>query len=344
MNDYQAGILDRKTERRDLDGRTPGSYPRLDMDLLSDILSCLRLSGTLYFRTSFTAPWSVQVPPFENVSRFHFAHRGRCLVRVEPGGVPVHLEQGDLVIIPRGAGHRLYCSPDSEHRAVHLDDVVRASGFTGSGALIYGEAGTDHETQLVCGHFAFDPDASHPLLDALPSHIHIPDYGESAGTWMEHTLRVIGAEAGRDAMGSELIALKLSEIIFAQALRTYLLAEGAHRPGLAGFADPGIARALTAVHRDPAREWTLDELARIAAQSRTTFVTRFSGLMAMTPFAYVTRWRMQLARRMLVEESHAIITIAESVGYGSEAAFGRVFKKYFGVAPARYRRRSRTAA
>ena len=314
------------------------------MDLLSDILSCLRLTGTLYFRTSFTAPWSIQVPAFENVARFHFAHRGRCLVRIGDDGPRVELAQGDLVIITRGAAHLLFADPASEHQPVQLDDVLEASGFSGDGALVYGDSGSGHDTQLVCGHFAFDADASHPVIDALPAHIHIRDYGEAAGTWMEQTLRVIGAEAGRGDMGSDLIALKLSEIVFAQALRTYLLAEGADRPGLAGLADPALARAIAAVHRDPARDWSLEDLAAEAAQSRTTFVTRFSQRMAMTPFAYLTHWRMQIARRRLAAEGAAIIDVAESVGYGSEAAFGRVFKKHFGVTPARYRRASSSAA
>lgn len=304
----------------------------------------MRLSGTLYFRTAFTSPWSVRVPGFENVSRFHFAHRGRCLVRVLEDQAAVLLDQGDLIIITRGAGHTLFCDPETETKAVHLDQVVQASGFSGSGTLVYGDKGTDHETQLVCGHFAFDPQASHPLMDALPPYIHIANYGESAGTWMEHTLRVIGAEAGRSEMGSELIALKLSEIVFAQALRTYLLAEGAQRPVFAGFSDPGIARSLQAIHEDPAQAWTLNSLSRVAGQSRTTFVSRFSRLMSMTPFAYITQWRMQLARQMLVEGRDSVINIAEAVGYGSEAAFGRVFKKHFGIGPGSFRRHAREAA
>ncbi len=314
------------------------------MDLLSDILSSLKLSGTLYFRTSFTSPWSVKVPAFENVSRFHFAHKGRCLVRIDPQAPPVHLEQGDLVIIPRGAAHTLYCDPETENLAVTLDRVVEQSGFTGKGALIYGEPGSHHETQLVCGHFSFDANASHLLLDALPDHIHIENYGEAAGRWMESTLRVIGTEAGRAQMGGDLIALKLSEIIFAQALRAYLNGDGAARPVMAGFADPQIARALTAIHADPAHNWTLEELARIAGMSRTSFATRFSSRMTVTPLGYITHWRMQLAQQKLAHSSEPIIHVAESVGYGSEAAFSRAFKKHCDFAPATFRRQMRVAA
>lgn len=314
------------------------------MDLLSDILSRLKLSGTLYFRTSFTSPWSIRVPAFENVSRFHFAHKGRCLVRIAPDEPPVHLEQGDLVIITRGAAHTLFCDPKTENLAVQLDSVVQESGFTGSGALVYGEPGTDHETQLVCGHFAFDPHARHMLLEALPSHIHIQNYGEAAGSWMESTLRVIGSEAGRAQPGGDLIALKMSEIIFAQALRSYLASPDADRPVIAGFADPGIARALAAIHKDPAHGWSLEELATIAGMSRTSFATRFADRMTTTPLGYITHWRMQLAQQQLVHSDDPIIEIAESVGYHSEAAFSRVFKKHHLTPPATYRRNLQQSA
>lgn len=308
------------------------------MDLLSDILAHMQLSGTLYFRTSFTSPWSIRVPSYENVARFHFAHKGRCLVRVDQEPKPVMLEQGDLIIITRGATHTLFCDPTTEDQAVMLDQVVEESEYAGSGTLIYGDLGTSHETQLVCGHFSFASSASHLLIDALPSHIHIRNYGEMSGRWMESTLRVIGTEAGRDQMGGDLIALKMSEIIFAQALRAYLNDEGADRPVMAGFTDPNIARVLTAIHKDPAFPWTLDSLSKIAGLSRTSFATRFVKCMTVTPMGYITEWRMQIASQRLMNTDDPIIKIAEDVGYQSEAAFGRVFKKHHQTAPAAYRR------
>ena len=312
------------------------------MDLLSDILSHIQLSGTLYFRTSFTSPWSIKVPSYENVARFHFAHKGRCLVRIEPDQPPVLMEKGDLVIITRGASHTLYCDPKTEHDAMQLDTVIEQSGFNGTGALVYGELGTDHETQLVCGHFAFAKDAQNLLIDALPSHIHIKNYGEDAGTWMENTLKVIGNEAGKQQLGGDMIAMKMSEIIFAQALRAYLENEGSEIPVLAGFADTNISRALTAIHKDPGYTWTLERLSEVAGMSRTAFATRFSQCMATTPLGYITYWRMQIARDLLANSSDPIINIAEKTGYQSEAAFGRVFKKHISKSPAIYRREVRS--
>ena len=310
----------------------------MSMDLLSDILSKLRLEGTLYFRTSFTSPWGVKVPSYSDVARFHFAHKGRCMVRIADNEAPVTLEQGDLIIIMRGAAHTLYCDPVNELDALPLDEIIQKSGFTGKGVLVWGEHGAHHETQLVCGHFAFEKHASHPMIGALPDYIKIKNYGEGLGAWLEQSLRVIGAEACRDSPGADIVALKMSEIIFAQSLRVHLEADGKNVAVLAGLSDPKISKALRAIHEEPAHYWTLEELARIAGQSRTSFATHFSSLMAMTPISYITDWRMQLARQMLVDTNDAIIAIAENTGYQSEAAFGRVFKRTFSVAPVAYRK------
>jgi len=309
------------------------------VDLLSDILSRMKLSGTFYFRTSFTSPWGLRVPAFEKVSRFHFVHRGRCLIRIDPTEEPVQLEKGDLIIITRGAAHTLYCDPTTETLALPLDEMIEKTGFTGSGTLVYGVASENsQETQLICGHFALDKNVSHPLIDALPSYIHIKNYGESAGEWMESTLKIIGIETSREEPGSYIIALKMSEIIFTQALRAYLLTEGVQQPILAGFAEPRISKALGAFHKDPTLSWSVDTLASTAGLSRTAFMSIFNKCMLMTPMTYITHWRMQIAQQMLLETNIPIIEIAENAGYQSEPAFGRVFKRHFDIPPATYRR------
>lgn len=312
------------------------------MDLLSDILSRIQLSGTLYFRTSFTAPWGVKVPAYQNVARFHFAHKGRCLLRIDNVDTPVHLEQGDLIIIPRGASHTLYCDPKSEEHAAELQDVIEQSGFKGTGALVYGEPGTNHETQLICGHFAFSDDADNIVMDALPTHIHIKNYGVDAAVWMENTLKVIGNEAGRQQLGGDMIAMKMSEIIFAQSLRAYLENEGANMPVLSGLVDKNISKALTAIHKDPGFSWSLEKLSEIAGMSRTAFANQFLRCMDTTPLGYITYWRMQVARQQLLNSDDPIIKIAENVGYQSEAAFSRVFKKHVFVTPSSYRRKNKS--
>lgn len=307
------------------------------LDLLSDILTHLSLKGVLYFRTSFTPPWGVAVPAYEHVARFHFAHRGHCRVRIEPTGESVHLAQGDLIIIPHGAGHALYHghSPDA---VLPLDEVLEVSGFKGHGVLVHG-GGEDprEETQLICGHFAFASHARHILFERLPAYIHVPNYGEHAGRWMEATLRLIGDEAGGAKMGGDLIALRMSEVIFAQAVRLFIESQGAEQVGLNGFADPRISRALTAFHQRPADNWTVDSLAREAGLSRTGFAQQFSQKLGLTPMQYLTAWRMQIARYNLAERDMNVSDVASAVGYQSDAAFARVFKKEVGLTPAAYR-------
>ena len=307
------------------------------LDVLSDILSRLSVRGTLYFRTFFTPPYGVIVPQFENVARFHYAHRGDCVVHVPTTGETVELHQGDLVIIPHGACHTL-CSPDvTPNDALPLDEILERSGYSGQGVLVYGDGSDATKAQLICGHFSFAAGSQHLLLDRLPSHIIVRNYGETNGDWLTVTLQAIGSETGQPRMGGDLIALKMSEAIFAQAVRAYLESDEASQAGLSGFADPYLARALSAFHNDPSRDWTVGDLAREAGQSRTGFAQHFARKMAITPMQYATSWRMQIARQALVERKISIIEAAELTGYTSEAAFSRVFKKEVGLPPAAYR-------
>ena len=218
-----------------------------------------------------------------------------------------------------------------------LDRVLELSGFSGRGVLVHGGADETRETQLICGHFALAPQASHMIFDHLPSHIHIQDYGGVAGGWLEATLRLIGAETGASRLGGDLVALKLSEAIFVQALRTYIETDGAARTGFAGFADPQIGRALTAFHQAPDDEWTVEKLAREAGVSRTGFAVRFAAKMGLTPMQYLTSWRMQIACRSLIDEGKSVSETARATGYASESAFTRVFKKEIGTTPAAFR-------
>jgi AraC family transcriptional activator of mtrCDE len=307
------------------------------LDLLSDILTRLSLKGTLYFRTSFTPPWGVVVPAFENVARFHFAHRGECLVRVLGTGETVMLAQGDLVIVPHGAAHALYCQHNGPEDSLPLDRVLELSGYKGEGVLVYGGDDDARTTQLICGHFSLAPGSRHLIFDRLPACIHIQNYGAEAGAWMEATLRVIGGEAGGARLGGDLIALRMSEAIFAQALRSWLEHQARAGNDLAGFADPHLSRALTAFHRDPAKPWTVDSMARVAGLSRTGFAQQFARKLGATPMQYVTGWRMQIARQGLAEQKMNVADAAALAGYSSESAFSRVFKKEVGISPAGYR-------
>lgn len=307
------------------------------LDLLSDILTRLSLRGSLYFRTSFTEPWGVRVPAYRDVARFHFAHRGEALVRIADEDAPIHLAQGDLIVIPHGAAHVLSCRHTGPDDALPLDDVLIRSGFPGHGTLVWGGDESPRDTQLICGHFALAEGSRHLLFDRLPPFIHLRGYGEEAGPWLEATLKVIGAEAGGARLGGDLIALKMSEAIFAQAIRAHVEQSHEGNSGVSGFADPHLGRALSAFHRAPTADWTVASLAREAGLSRTGFAERFSDRLGVTPMAYVTSWRMQVAREALSARGLSVAEAAEISGYASESAFSRVFKKEIGMSPAAFR-------
>lgn len=308
------------------------------LDLLSHILTSLSMRGTLYFRTSFTKPWGVAVPSYENVTRFHYAHRGSCLVTVEGTDTVIDLAQGDLVIIPHGASHSLYCGHEPEKTVMPLDTVLEKSGYDGSGVLVFGGDEPQSETQLVCGHFSYNSSSRHILLDRLPPYIHLKNYGESAGRWMEATLRMIGEEAGGTRLGGDLIALKMSEAILAQAIRSFIDCDEATEWGLGAFSDKNLSRALDAFHKSPTNSWTVETLAQSAGMSRTSFAVKFQKIMSMTPMEYVTRWRMELAKKVLQEPGASLSEAAENAGYASDSSFTRIFKKETGITPAEFRK------
>lgn len=307
------------------------------MDILSEILALLEVKGTLYFRTSFRCPWGIEVPPYKNVARFHLAHRGDCWFQAAGSQEEVHLAQGDLVLFPHGTGHFLRGQRGA--RVERLDRVVEESGFTGRGVLVWGgNEIPESETQLVCGHFAFGEDAGHPLLDQLPPYIHIRKGDEISNTWLDITLKMLGSVAGRAQPGGDLIAAKLAEIIFTQTIRSFLDSDQASRLVFRGLRDPQISRLLAALHRDFKNPWSLEEMARAAGMSRTVFAERFKELMGLTPMQYLTNWRMQKARHLLVKTDAPVITVAEEAGYLSEVAFSRAFKNHFSKGPGAYRR------
>ncbi|WP_170561664.1 AraC family transcriptional regulator [Ruegeria atlantica] len=312
------------------------------LDLLSDILTRLSLKGTFYFRTSFTPPFGIQVPAYQNVARFHFVQRGELKVFVSNTGESLRLKQGDLILIPHGSAHALLCNEVQPMDALPLEQVLEDAGYQGDGVLVYGGEDKSRDTQLICGHFSFTgppgrKGTGHMLIDRLPSYILIENYGEEAGAWIEATLRMIGSEINGARIGGDLIALKLSEVLFAQAIRAHLEHQSPSDTALAGFADPRISRALTAVHQSPAKEWSVETLAREAGMSRTAFAQLFAEKMATTPMQYLTDWRMQIACHGLIEARWNVADAAAEVGYASEAAFSRVFKKQVGVSPAAYR-------
>ena len=306
------------------------------MDIVSDVLSLLKLNSSIYFRTEFHAPWGICVPAYENVARFHFVHRGRCWISVKDIDEKFPLNQGDLVIIPHGVEHSIFDPADAEIES--LEEAT--SHYLGEGVFVYGDTKSGADTQLICGHWSFEKDTSHPLIEMLPKHIRI-ERSNAPSSWLENTLTMIGSETEMNRPGHEQVTLKLSESILIYVIRDYLISGDIDAEFYNALKDEKILKVLQEMHRTPSYSWTLEAMSSIALLSRTSFMNRFTSLVGMTPLQYLTHWRMQIGRQILSETDSAIIEIAERVGYQSEAAFGRVFKKHFNMGPAEYRRNSR---
>ena len=312
------------------------------MDVLSDILAALRFRGSLYFSTEFHPPWAVRVPRFRRVARFHMVIRGACWVRVEKGGDPVRLETGDIILVTHGAEHVIADAPETPSRTV--DDVVKAAGFTGRGALVIGDTDSGAPTRLLCGHFEFDDDVDHPLLQRLPPALVVRGDEEARNYPLQDAFRLIVREVREGHPGHEAVVARLSEILFVQVVRTWARRAEHDRGVLAALADPRLGVALEAIHSEPRARWTLETLSRRAAMGRSAFVERFGSVVGETPLRYLTRWRIQVAKRLLADPGLGLEQIAERVGYESAAAFSRVFKKTAGVSPGQYRRNVKRVA
>lgn len=306
------------------------------MDVLSDILDTMRLRGTIYFATELTRPWGIRVPSHRRVARFHLVVRGVCTVWVTGREAPVSLDAGDIIVIPHGAEHVLACSTESP--VVSLDDVVRASGYTGRGTLVYGGQDAGAPTRMLCGHFEFDEGMDHPFMAQLPSALVVPREPELHGSPIEEAFRFITREAQLERPGHEAVMRRLSEVLFFQAVRLWADRADAATGALAALRDPHIARALTAIHEDPAAPWTLDSLGRHAAMGRSAFAARFRDVVGVTPLRYVSMWRVQLAKRMLGDSRFTLERIAKEVGYESAASLSRVFRKVTASSPGAWRR------
>lgn len=305
--------------------------------MLSDVLSALRLQGTLYFHTEFRPPWGVRVPKYRRVARFHLVVRGSCWVRVIGGGEPTLLETGDLILVNHGAEHVLADTPDTPCRTV--EEVVKAAGFTGRGALVVGEQDGGGPTRLVCGHLAFDEEFQHPFLAQLPPAIVIRSDDYRSNPSFDSAFQFVAQEVRSARPGSGAVATRLSEILFVQAVRHWVEHEQNPAGIIGAMHDPGVGRALAAIHANPTTSWTIEALGMEAAMGRTAFATRFRDIVGMTPIEYLTGWRMQLAKRLLRETRSSLDQIATRVGYESAASFSRVFRRQVGERPGSYRRR-----
>ena len=309
-------------------------------DTLSEVLAVTRLKGTVYFSAELRAPWGVSLPQRAR-SPFYVVTRGRCGITLDGGpSASVSLGPGDLVVLPGGAAHALASSPGGV--AIPLEQFVARHPMDERGHLTALD-GKGPATSLIGGSFELER-APEPLVAILPPMIHLPGDDAEVSGWLDPTLRLIAHEAAQTFPGRTVVLNRLADVLFVRVVRAYLLkmaAAGAPGPPswLRGLTDPRITRALAQIHRAPEQAWTLAQLASHAAMSRTAFAQRFRALVGQTPVSYLATWRMQKAAYLLEMGTLSITQIAERVGYASELAFAKAFRRVIGIPPGVYARR-----
>ena len=319
------------------------------MDVLSEVLKVVRLEGALFFNGEFTAPWCLSSSQSTNMAPYlsprgghliiyHFLTEGRAYARLPEGGRE-ELAAGDVVIFPHGDAH--FLGNGSPERPVdslrtfskNLTEGLKLARFGGGGEI----------TRFVCGFMACEPRLSEVFLAGLPKMLKVPVANAPSGQWLENSIRfMVSEENGSDA-GSGLVLSRLSEVLFVETLRRYINTLPPDRVGwLAGARDPIIGQALALVHKDPAHPWTILDLARHVGLSRTRLAERFRHFLGESPMAYLAQWRLKLGAELLQSTEESVAEVAATVGYGSEAAFNRAFRREFDCPPAQFRRNRKT--
>jgi AraC-like DNA-binding protein len=315
------------------------------MDALSEALRAVRVTSALFFTGEFSAPWRfttpsqektapVLAPGTEHLVLFHLVTEGKATARTT-GHDDVALAPGDLIVLPHGDAHDLW-----NGHAAELFPSTRLLPKLSKGELAAEKwGGTGPLTRIVCGYFGCERHAESSFLRGLPPIFKINVRANTASAWIESAIRHWVSDPELRRPGRPVVLAKLAETLFMHALCVYMEELPAERTGwLAAARDSKIGQALAHLHRDPARSWTLDDLATASSTSRTLLAERFTRLMGEPPLAYLARWRLQLGARLLVTTDRKVLQVASDVGYESEAAFNRAFKRAFGTPPARYRR------
>jgi AraC-like DNA-binding protein len=326
-------------------------------DILADLLGSLRLSTLIYGRLELGAPWGLRFPRHPDAACLYVVGRGaaQLAVEVEPvspaasscpgdspstGGpaAPILLGAGDVALLPNPGSHTLR---DGEGSPLHVLGEGQCRGSSAAQPIRLG--GDGPRTMLVAGAFRFGSTMRTPLFETLPPIIHISASDPEAAPWLSATVQLIIAESASPSPGSTVIISRLVDVLLVQALRSFIARKPCQEHGLRALGDPQIGRALQLIHAHLAHPFTVESLATAVGLSRSGFAARFSDLVRLAPLEYIARWRMTRAAELLRESDLPMMAVAERVGYGSEAAFNRAFKRWQGAAPATYRRQQLAA-
>jgi len=332
--------------------RASGSHaPAFGFDVLSDVLRCVRLTGSMLFLVDAHAPWMswspkteafrrVVLPGSQHLVSYHIVTSGRCWggLRDAP---PERFEAGDVLVVPHGDAYYLADSPTTE-ATYGAEDAVAFFRSMAAGEMpsVVNEGGHGERTQFICGFLGWDLKPCNPVLDALPAMVHVRAATRSADR-MSHLTEFALCELREPSSGGRGVQLRLAELMFVEVVRRHLRTMSGEQTGwLAGLHDPLVARTLSLLHGAPTRHWTLGQLATQVGTSRTVLAERFAQLVRQPPMQYLAQWRMQLATRLLAGPgARKVAAVAEAVGYESEAAFSRAFKKSVGMSPTAWRLR-----
>jgi AraC-like DNA-binding protein len=320
------------------------------MDVLSEVLKVVRLQGAMYLNAEFSSPWSFKATHSSNIARYvapggghviiyHLLTRGKASARLIDGE-RVALTAGDIVIFPHGDPHIMENGPPIKA----MDYSQDMAHILSNGLKLWRVGGGGEVTQFVCGYMACEPRLSQVFLSGLPPLFKVNIRNDASGRWLEDSIRFSVNEADASRAGGEAVLAKLSEVLFVETLRAYIAHLPPEQTGwLAGARDSDVGKTLALMHRAPAHPWTIATLAKEVGVSRSVLAERFRYYLSEPPMAYLTRWRLQLGAQMLASTSYSVAQIASEVGYESEAAFNRAFKREFTFPPARFRSQSRSA-
>ena len=300
------------------------------MDILNDVLKTLRLSSKVFLNAKFCDQWVIDIEPLKLQVSFHVIADGDCWLHTQDTSTPVALHAGDLVVCLRNTPHYVTNSPE-----LPPDDLPRNKPTT--------EDAPKQSTSLICGQCEFLQYYWNPVLEAMPNIMVIPTR-YSAGSNLASVINLMIAELKSAISGSNAIIDRLSDILFIEAIRTYILLHDSNQGYIAALKDPRLNKALTSFHKQAAKNWSVQTLSDEAGMSRSAFADQFRQMVGMSPMKYVTGWRMQNAHDALTSENKSVMQIAEDCGYQSEAAFRKAFKKQFDVGPGSVRREARELA
>lgn len=313
------------------------------MDALSEVLRVVCLNSAVFYSARFSAPWCFSSPDARAVMQtlqpgaermviFHLITEGQCRLEVE-GAPPRILQAGDIIVFPHGDAHLMASGPDVVPAPpVDLPALLRR----GPREMRYGGGG--EITRCICGFLSCDPRLGRSILNALPRVLTVNLRGQGDPGWLESSIRYAVGEAAAARPGGAGVLAKLSEVLFVETLRRYMEQLPAEHTGwLAGVRDRVVGKALALLHGQPARAWTVETLARECNTSRSVLAERFTHYVGQSPMHYLARWRLALAAGMLRSSSLSITHVAKDVGYETDPAFTRAFRREFGVPPAAWR-------